>query len=215
MASRLRRLECRILPPVSPNLPLLGLLRPQFGQSDQTHTGLSLVAGSLISGRVSDYHRRQFVKNNPGSIPHAEHRLHLQILGTLVSLSGVLMYGWFVDKHIHVAGVIISTSIGTIFTAFPFAMQRCGSMAKLLPLHCPSCIRNDMGLHYDNQLPDRKLQKHTGHTRRARKLIPQSGRCDCGCGGETIDWQNGNWLVFHRSRLDGVLLCMQYSVAHV
>ena len=76
----------------------------------------------MISGRVSDYHRRQFVKNNPGSIPHAEHRLHLQIPGILVSLAGVLMYGWFVDKHIHVAGIIISTSIGMMVTPFPVAM---------------------------------------------------------------------------------------------
>ena len=120
MASRLQRLEYRILPPVSRNLPPLGLLCRQSGSSDRSHTGLSLVAGSLISGRVSDYHRRHFTKENPGSIPHAERRLHIQIPGMLVSLSGVLMYGWFVDKHIHVAGVIISTSIGTIVTPFPF-----------------------------------------------------------------------------------------------
>ena len=70
------------------------------------------MAGSLISGRVSDRHRSQYVKNNPDSPPHPEHRLHLQIPGMLVSLSGILMFGWFVHFHIHVAAVIISTAIG-------------------------------------------------------------------------------------------------------
>ncbi|KAL8918831.1 MAG: hypothetical protein Q9172_005245 [Xanthocarpia lactea] len=72
--------------------------------------GLSLMVGSLISGRVSDRHRALFVKNNPGSPPHAEHRLHLQIPGMLISLGGILMYGWFVHFHIHVGAVIVSTA---------------------------------------------------------------------------------------------------------
>ena len=70
------------------------------------------MAGSLISGRVSDYHRSQYLKHNLNSSPHPEHRLNLQIPGMLISLSGILMFGWFVHFHIHVAAVIISTAIG-------------------------------------------------------------------------------------------------------
>ncbi|KAI4123481.1 MAG: hypothetical protein LQ338_004257 [Usnochroma carphineum] len=74
--------------------------------------GLSLMAGSLLSGRISDFHRARFVKRSPDSPPHAEHRLHLQIPGVIVSLSGTLMYGWFVHFHVHVAAVLVSTGIG-------------------------------------------------------------------------------------------------------
>lgn len=73
------------------------------------------MAGSLLSGRISDFHRSRFVKSNPDSLPHAEHRLHLQIPGVLISLSGVLMYGWFVHFRIHVAAVIVSTGVGKLF----------------------------------------------------------------------------------------------------
>ncbi|KAF2848075.1 MFS general substrate transporter [Plenodomus tracheiphilus IPT5] len=82
--------------------------------------GFSLVAGSLISGRVSDYHRSQFVKNNPDNPPHPEHRLHLQIPGVLISLSGILMYGWFVHYHIHVASVIIASSLAAFGMTWVF-----------------------------------------------------------------------------------------------
>ena len=73
------------------------------------------MAGSLISGRVSDYHRSHYVKNHPDQPPHPEYRLHLQIPGMLVSLSGILMYGWFVHFRIHVASIIVSTAIGESF----------------------------------------------------------------------------------------------------
>lgn len=76
------------------------------------NVGLSLMAGSLISGRVSDYHRSLLVKKNPDETPHPERRLHLQIPGMLVCMSGILMYGWFAQIHIHVAAVIVSTAIG-------------------------------------------------------------------------------------------------------
>lgn len=82
--------------------------------------GLSLVAGSVISGRVSDHHRSLFVKNNPEHPPHPEHRLHLQIPGVLISLSGVLMYGWFVHFHIHASSVIVAASIAAFGMTWVF-----------------------------------------------------------------------------------------------
>ena len=114
------------------------------------------MAGSFISGRVSDCHRDRSVKDDPGSIRHAERRLHLQISEMLVSLFGVPMYAWFVDKHIHIAGVIVSISIGTMIISFAFSTWCCESMAKLLPVHCLSRIRNDLSLHHNDQLSDRK-----------------------------------------------------------
>ncbi|KAL6720624.1 Dityrosine transporter 1 [Lecanora helva] len=82
--------------------------------------GLSLMAGSLISGRVSDRHRSLYLKNNSDISPHPEHRLHLQIPGVLVSLSGILMFGWFVHFRIHVAAVIVSTGIASFGMTWVF-----------------------------------------------------------------------------------------------
>jgi len=73
--------------------------------------GLCLVAGSLISGRVSDYHRARFLKRNAESSLIPERRLHLQIFGMMLSLSGVLMFGWFCHFRIHVATVLVSASL--------------------------------------------------------------------------------------------------------
>ena len=70
------------------------------------------MAGSLLSGRLSDLHRSHSLKLHPSNSPHPEHRLHLQLPGVLLSLSGILMYGWLVHFHIHVTAVLVSTAIG-------------------------------------------------------------------------------------------------------
>lgn len=108
MASRPQKLASRILLQVSGS-------KVHLVRNNNEDIGLSLMAGSLISGRVSDYHRSLFVQNNPDHPPHPEHRLHLQIPGMLVSLSGILMFGWFIHFRVHVASVIISTAIGKRF----------------------------------------------------------------------------------------------------
>ncbi|KAL8944141.1 MAG: hypothetical protein Q9216_000646 [Gyalolechia sp. 2 TL-2023] len=82
--------------------------------------GISLMIGSLLSGRVSDWHRAQYVKRSTDGQPHPEHRLHLQIPGVIVSLAGVLMYGWFVHFRVHVAAVIVSTAIAAFGMTWVF-----------------------------------------------------------------------------------------------
>jgi MFS family permease len=82
--------------------------------------GLALIAGSMISGRISDYHHGRHVDSESKTSPHPEHRLHLQIPGILVSLSGVLMYGWFVHFKIHVAAVIVASSIAAFGMTWVF-----------------------------------------------------------------------------------------------
>ncbi|MCJ1380009.1 Dityrosine transporter 1 [Xylographa soralifera] len=82
--------------------------------------GLGLVAGSLISGRVSDWHRGVFTKRYPNTPIHPERRLHLQIPGILVSLSGILMYGWFNNFHVSAAGVIIAAAIAAFGMTWVF-----------------------------------------------------------------------------------------------
>lgn len=78
------------------------------------------MAGSMISGRISDYHLRTYNKLHPDNPAHPERRLHLQIPGIVVSLSGVLMFGWFAHFHIHVSSVIISSSIAAFGMTWVF-----------------------------------------------------------------------------------------------
>ncbi|MCJ1257911.1 Dityrosine transporter 1, partial [Lignoscripta atroalba] len=82
--------------------------------------GLSLVLGSLTSGRISDYHRSLYVKRNPDAPPHPERRLHLQIPGMLVSLSGILMYGWLCHFHVHVASVLVASALAAFGMTWVF-----------------------------------------------------------------------------------------------
>ncbi|KAF2201236.1 MFS general substrate transporter [Delitschia confertaspora ATCC 74209] len=108
------------------NVTISRYLKDQYGFSTTEvgvaylAPGLSLISGSLISGRISDLHRAYYTKSNPKNPPHPEHRLHLQIPGVLVSLSGVLMYGWFVHFHLHVSSIIIASSIAAFGMTWVF-----------------------------------------------------------------------------------------------
>lgn len=73
--------------------------------------GISLITGSLIGGRLSDHLRKLMIAKDPRNyVP--EHRFSLQLVGLVISMAGVLGYGWFVDKHVHVASVFIFTFLG-------------------------------------------------------------------------------------------------------
>lgn len=68
----------------------------------------------MISGRVSDLHMRIHTQRNPDVAPNPERRLRLQIPGIFLSLTGVLLYGWFCEFHINVVGVIVASALGTL-----------------------------------------------------------------------------------------------------
>ncbi|CCH45674.1 putative membrane protein [Wickerhamomyces ciferrii] len=73
--------------------------------------GASLISGSLIGGRLSDKLRRYLIQKNPETyVP--ENRFSLQIFGLLISMIGVLGYGWLVDKKVHVSAVFVFTFLG-------------------------------------------------------------------------------------------------------
>lgn len=76
-----------------------------------TCPGVSLVCGSIIGGWLSDRLRRKLVNKGPESyIP--EKRLSLQLIGIIISMVGILGYGWCVDKHVHVVSVFVFVFIG-------------------------------------------------------------------------------------------------------
>lgn len=71
--------------------------------------GIALVIGSICGGHFSDW-RRAYAVNRAGedNVP-PEKRLVDQIWGVILCGSGTVMFGWFVDKSIHPAAVLIST----------------------------------------------------------------------------------------------------------
>jgi MFS family permease len=71
--------------------------------------GCSLVLGSLSSGRLSDRLRARRKARHPDRPMIPEHRLPIQIFGVLLSMAGILGYGWMVHFKLHVAGVLIFT----------------------------------------------------------------------------------------------------------
>lgn len=73
--------------------------------------GVSLITGSIIGGRLSDFLRKRMISKHPESyVP--EYRFSLQLVGLIISMGGILGYGWLVDKHVHVVSVFVFTFLG-------------------------------------------------------------------------------------------------------
>lgn len=69
--------------------------------------GCSLILGSLTSGRISDKLRKIKKERHPDVEIIPENRLPIQIFGVILSMVGILGYGWMIHFHLHVAGVLI------------------------------------------------------------------------------------------------------------
>ncbi|KAE8422317.1 major facilitator superfamily domain-containing protein [Aspergillus pseudocaelatus] len=71
--------------------------------------GIAMVVGSVAGGRWSDWHRARMVKALGEGKVTPEARLRDQIGGILFCATGLAMFGWFVDRAIHPAAVLVST----------------------------------------------------------------------------------------------------------
>lgn len=71
--------------------------------------GVAMVMGSMIGGRFSDWRRARLVASAGEKNVVPESRLVDQIWGVFLCVAGLVMFGWFVDKSIHPAAVLIST----------------------------------------------------------------------------------------------------------
>lgn len=78
--------------------------------------GVAMVIGSIIGGRFSDWRRARLVSSAGEKNVAPESRLVDQIWGVFLCVAGLVMFGWFVDKSIHPAAVLISTFL----SMFPF-----------------------------------------------------------------------------------------------
>lgn len=73
--------------------------------------GISLVLGSLSGGRISDMLRSRFILKHPEKYT-PEHRFSIQVFGLIISMAGILGYGWCIEKRVHVAAVFVFTFLG-------------------------------------------------------------------------------------------------------
>ncbi|ODA79007.1 hypothetical protein RJ55_04597 [Drechmeria coniospora] len=71
--------------------------------------GIALVIGSVIGGRVNDWRRARLVKAAPDGHVEPETRLADQAWGVMLCAAGTIMFGWFVDRSVHAAAVLIAT----------------------------------------------------------------------------------------------------------
>ncbi|KAM4063506.1 major facilitator superfamily protein [Hirsutella rhossiliensis] len=71
--------------------------------------GIALVIGSVIGGRANDWRRARLVKARGDEKVEPETRLIDQIWGVILCAAGTIMYGWFVDRAIHPAAVLVAT----------------------------------------------------------------------------------------------------------
>ncbi|KAH3686711.1 hypothetical protein WICPIJ_002312 [Wickerhamomyces pijperi] len=108
--------------------------------------GLSLISGSLISGRVSDHLRKRMVKKHPDSyIP--ERRFTIQIVGLIVSMTGIMMYGWCADRKVHVVTLFVSTFLAGfgmtwVFVTTTAYLTECSKTQPATNVAIANCFRN-------------------------------------------------------------------------
>ena len=67
--------------------------------------GLALISGSIISGRISDYNFKKTQKSRESHIP--EKRFSQLSIGLVISMAGIIGYGWLIEKNVHVSGVFV------------------------------------------------------------------------------------------------------------
>lgn len=86
--------------------------------------GFSLIVGSLICGRLSDYviqNKTPEEDLEKGYSP--ETRFSIQSIGCIMSSIGILGYGWCVDRHVHVAVVMIFIFVGGVGMTWIFNLN--------------------------------------------------------------------------------------------
>lgn len=67
--------------------------------------GVSLISGSIISGRVSDYLRQRRINLKIDNVP--EHRLATMIYGLVLTTGSIIAYGWIAQNSVHVSALFI------------------------------------------------------------------------------------------------------------
>ncbi|CCE72967.1 Piso0_000575 [Millerozyma farinosa CBS 7064] len=126
--------------------------------------GVSLVSGSIIGGRISDSLRRNVIKKNPTKyIP--ENRFSIQIVGLLISMAGVLGYGWCVHKHVHVVSIFVFTfltgfGMTWVFVTSTTYLTECASGQPATNVALANLMRN-LAAAISSLVIDKLIEKET------------------------------------------------------
>ncbi|KAM3498907.1 hypothetical protein MY10362_007806 [Beauveria mimosiformis] len=82
--------------------------------------GVALICGNLLGGHFNDWRRGRRIAASPGAEMEPERRLEDQIWGVVVCVAGTAMFGWFVDRSIHVAAVLVATFLAGFGVSWVF-----------------------------------------------------------------------------------------------
>jgi predicted MFS family arabinose efflux permease len=83
--------------------------------------GVAMIAGSLLSGRYSDWDRQRAERASPDGKVAPEFRLKSQLFGVVLFPIGVECYGWFCYFAFHPAAVLTSTAVLGFSMSWVFA----------------------------------------------------------------------------------------------
>ncbi|RYP13029.1 hypothetical protein DL765_007060 [Monosporascus sp. GIB2] len=109
--------------------------------------GIAIVAGSLLAGRFSDWRRARTAKVSADGHVAPESRLVDQIWGTIACAAGSIMYGWFVDRSIHPAALLVATFLNgfgmssVLVVTFAF-LTECAPQATAGAMALENMLRN-------------------------------------------------------------------------
>ncbi|RYO83144.1 hypothetical protein DL766_004658 [Monosporascus sp. MC13-8B] len=109
--------------------------------------GIAIVAGSLLAGRFSDWRRARAAKVSADGHVAPESRLVDQTWGTIACAAGSIMYGWFVDRSIHPAALLVATFLNgfgmssVLVVTFAF-LTECAPQAAAGAMALENMLRN-------------------------------------------------------------------------
>lgn len=155
-----------------------------------------MIMGSLLGGRFSDWRRARMIKRSADGKVHSELRLADQIWGVLLCSAGNLMYGWFAQKTIHPAAVLVATFCGMHASSCTVSLKLRLSAEFPLTFHL-SRLWNDLGLCHEYKLPHRMRTQASSERLRTRWPSQESCGCTCGCHYRALDRKDGPGLVFY------------------
>ncbi|CCC68285.1 hypothetical protein NCAS_0B02010 [Naumovozyma castellii] len=73
--------------------------------------GVCMIFGSQLGGHLSDHLRARWIKTHEGQSFPLESRLVLHICGILINTAGCIGYGWAIQKHFHLAIVLLFSGL--------------------------------------------------------------------------------------------------------
>lgn len=173
---------------------------------------------------MSDLLRRRQADQKRDDEILPEGRVSHQLYGIIFSAAGILMYGWFCHRRVHVAGVLASSVLGratirqrhlsthsALSCSMYSAFFETGSLTSSL---WNSGIRNDLGVRVQHQLSDGMFSCSCRELSRPGWLAPESCCSDRSSFNRPSHGTSGSTMVLHWPRHHGSIRCLGHLVDH-